>query len=294
MTPFDKSTVFELSRDQFQRVKTLYASIPYDQPCYDSVFEGKQGARIFVDDPDAMTAALICRSYEYFPAGAVNPALRQFIQEAPEEAGVFADFYGYVPANEDWKAALLADLPLEIIGRRNFQWQAGTPVPDWKAQLPADGKIVPVDRVLAERLDRDYYPVPFVLYDWGSYDAYAAHGFGFALLIGEAIASTVTATSVSDHHALVTIATEPPFRKRGFAALIGARFVDACLERGLLATWDTDDTNLGSIATARRIGFAEFAPFAELARPNRQKLDLSRGLWAAETRDDGVMVWRRL
>jgi hypothetical protein len=287
------TTVFELSRNQFQRVAPLYAAVPFDQPCYDSVFEGKLEARIFVDDADAPTAALMCRSYEYFPAGAVNASLRQFIREAPEEARVFEYFYGYVPANLDWKTALLTDLPLEIIGRCNFQWTAGTPVPDWKANLPPDGRIVPIDRALAERLDRDYYPVPFVLYDWGSYDAYATHGFGFALLIGEEIASTITTTSVSQRHALVTIATESPFRKRGFAALIGARFVDACLERGLLATWDTDDTNLGSIATARRIGFTELAPFVELARPNRAKLDLSRGLWQAETRADGVTVWWR-
>lgn len=288
MTP-----IFELPRSQFSRVETLFADVPFDQPCYDSVFEGRQEARIFVDDADAPTAALMCRSYEYFVAGAVQPALRQFVREAPEEAGVFAHFYGYVPTTDAWKAALLADLPLEVIGRCNFQWHAGTTVPDWQAALPADGQIVPIDVALAERLDRDYYPVPFVLFDWGSYAAYEAHGFGFALLVGGEIASTIMTTTVSSRHALATVATEPPFRRRGFAALVGARFVDESLQRGLLATWDTDDTNAGSIATARRIGFAELPLFAELARPERAKLDLSRGLWTAEARGDGVTVWRR-
>jgi hypothetical protein len=235
----------------------------------------------------------MCRSYEYYPAGAVNPALRQFIKDAPAEAEVFAHFYGYVALNEDWKAALMADAPLEIIGRNNFQWLPGTPVPDWRAQLPADGCVVPVNRALAERLDRECYPVPFVLFDWGSYDAYEQHGFGYALFVGDAIASTVTAISTSSRHALVNVATEPPFRRQGFAALVGACFVEGCIERGVLPVWDTDSTNFGSIATARRIGFTEQAPFVELGLPNRAKPEQSRGVWSSETRADGVIVWRR-
>lgn len=289
----DLNTVFELPRKHFHRAAALYADAAFDQPCYDSVFEGVQEGRIFVDDADAPTAALMCRSYEYYLAGAVSPALRQFIREAPDEAEVFGSFYGYVPLNDDWKAALMADAPLEIIERVNFQWAAGTAVPDWNAAMPTDGRIVPIDGTLAQRLDRECYPVPFILYDWGSYDAYEAHGFGFALLVGDAIASTITAITTSKQHALVNVATEPPFRRQGYAALVGARFVEACLERGLLPVWDTDGTNTGSIATARRIGFREDAPFVELALPNRAQPERSHGVWARETRGDGVTVWNR-
>jgi GNAT superfamily N-acetyltransferase len=286
-------TVFELPNPLYDRVTSLYADAPFDQPCYDSVFEGKQPARIFVDNADAPTAALMCRSYEYYHAGAVDAALRQFTAEAPEEAGVFADFYGYVPLNDGWKAALLADAPYEIIGRMNFQWQPGAPAPDWRALMPEDGRVVSVDEVLARRLDRECYPVPFIRFDWGSYEAYAAHGFGFALLVGDAIASTITAISTSSRHALINVATEPPFRKQGFATLVGGCFVEDCLKRGLLPVWDTDDTNLGSAATARRLGFTEEVPFVELGLPNRAKPERSRGLWLPEMRADGVTMWRR-
>jgi GNAT superfamily N-acetyltransferase len=287
------TTIYELTQDKIQRAAPLYAGVPFDQPCYDAVFEGKQEGRIFVDDADAPTAALLCRSYEYYPAGAASPQLRAFLRDAPEEAEVFGAFYGYVPVNAAWRDVLLADLPLETIGRVNFQWEAGTPVPDWRAALPDDGRIVAVDGAMAERLDRECYPVPFVLYDWGSYAAYAAHGYGFALMIGEAVASTITAISVSERHALINVATEPPFRRRGFAALVGACFVEETLRRGLLPTWDTDDTNTGSVATARRIGFTEHAPFVELALPERAKPTMTQGVWQRESEDDGVIVWRR-
>lgn len=287
------TTLYELPFTEFARVAPLYAEAPFDQPCYDSAFAGIQPARIFVDDVDAPTAALLCRSYEYYPAGAVAPALRQFIAEAPAAADVFGVFYGYVPLNAAWQAALLADAPYEIIGRCNFQWQPGTPVPDWRAQVPESGRVVPVDRALAEQLDRECYPVPFIRYDWGNYAAYEQHGFGFALLIGAAVASTITAITVSARHALINVATEPPFRRRGYAALVSACFVEECLQRGLLPVWDCDDSNVGSRATAQRMGFTEQEPFVELGLPNRAQPEQSRGLWTAAPRADGVTVWQR-
>lgn len=287
-------TVFELPVHLYDRVKPLYASAPFDQPCYDSVFEGKQDARIFVDDAAAPTGALMFRSYEYYPAGAAAASLRQFVIDAPDEADdIFKDFYGYTPITDAWKNALLADLPLEVIGRCNFQWQPGTPVYDWRSRMPENGRMMRVDRALAERLDRECYPVPFILWDWGSYEAYVEHGFGFALLIGDEIASSITATIVSDRYALVNVATEPGFRLRGFATLVGARFVEECLARGLLPVWDTDDTNLGSMATARRLNFIESTPFVELALPNRAKPERSRGVWSPESAAAGITVWRR-
>ena len=150
-----------------------------------------------------------------------------------------------------------------------------------------------MDRALAQRLDRECYPVPFVLYDWGSYDAYAAHGFGFALLMSGAIASTITAITVSRRHALINVATEPPYRRRGLATLVSACFVEHCLERGLLPVWDTDDTNAGSIALARRVGFIEAESFVELALPDRAKPEPTHGVWSSTRRADGVLVWMR-
>lgn len=288
------TTIYELPKALFSRVLPLYAAAPFDQPCYDSVFEGKQPARIFVADPTAPQAALLCRSYDYFAAGSVDPALRQFIKEAPAEAEVFASLYGFVPLTTDWQTAVIADWGAEIVGRCNFQWRLGTSVYDWRAHLPSEAQIVPVDRALAERLDREMRPVPFTLYEWGSYEAYEAHGFGYALLVGDQFASAVTAVTVSDRHALITIDTAPAYRRRGFATMVAARFIEHCLDHDLLPVWDTDTPNAASIATARKLGFVESEPFVELALPNRAQPKLSRGLWAiTDTRSDGVIVWTR-
>ena len=251
-------------------------------------------ARLFVDDPVAPTAALLCRSYEYYPAGAVDPALRRFISDAPAEAEVFGSFYGYVPLERGLENRAAERSAAGDHRAAQFSMAAGHAADRLARASARRRQIVPVDRALAERLDRECYPVPFILYDWGSYEAYAAHGYGFALLIGEARSPARSRRSRSaGSHALINVATEPPFRRQGLATLVSACFVAATLERGLLPVWDADDTNAGSIALARRVGFTEAEPFVELALPDRAKPEPTRGIWSSTRRADGVIVWRR-
>ncbi|MCZ7543059.1 MAG: GNAT family N-acetyltransferase [Anaerolineae bacterium] len=144
-------------------------------------------------------------------------------------------------------------------------------------RAPTDARIVPLDRALAARVDRDLHPVPFIEIDWVDYDRYARHGFGFCLLVGRAIASAVYAIAVSATHAMVNVFTAARFRRRGFATRVSARFIAHCLENGHLPVWDCDRVNVASAATAARLGFVEARPFVELGMPERSGLQMSRG-----------------
>lgn len=106
--------IYEAPAQAYGRAEPLFESAWYDRAYIDAVFEGRQRARLFVDDPLAPRAELLCRTYEYFVAG----------DAAPAEAGVFAELYGYVPVGEAWERALLADYGsrLERIGRHAFTY----------------------------------------------------------------------------------------------------------------------------------------------------------------------------
>jgi GNAT superfamily N-acetyltransferase len=286
-------TVYELPPRHFARVAPLYAGAWFDQVCYDAVFEGRQPARIFADHPSEPTSALMFRTYEYFPAGAVHLAMRQFIKDAPEEIGEFQNFYGYAPVNDAWKQALLADLPLEIIERQNFQWRPGTPAPEWRVRLPPDATIVPMDRAMAEMVDQKDF-LPFISMFWSGYDRYVKHGFGFCLMVGDQLASSIFALATSSKHALISVETQEQFRRRSFATLVSARFIEHCLENGLLPVWDCDRANVPSAATAARLGFVEEKPFVELAFPKRGKPTMTQGVWEKEAvTPSGIVAWQR-
>lgn len=289
-------TVYELPPERCTLAAPIFAGATFDAPYMDAVFEGKSAARIFVDHLERPGAALLCRTYEYFIGGDDSSrSIRRFISDAPEEAGVFAELYGYVPTSREWEAMLLADHGdrLVVIPRRSFhfglasRWSAA----DIATSAPPDVKLVAIDAALAERIDSemDWGIGRF----WGGYDRFTAGGFGFCAMIGDAIASFAFSVEVSGRLTNIGVGTAPAYRRRGLAVLTCAAFITESLHRGLLPTWDSDAANLASVALAKRLGFEEDAAFSELATPGRAKLHLSRDLWRDEPSIDGVRVWRR-
>lgn len=281
-------TIYELPSSLFTRCKPLYAQAWFDAPAYDAVFEGRQPGRIFVDNAEAPTAAIMCRTYDYFVAGNRDTPLRAFIQDAPEEAGVFQHLYSYAPIGEVWSAALMEDTPLLVIPRRNYQWQMGTPAPNIAA--PAGARIERVDRALAEQADRAL-PLPFLRMFWGTHDALLENGFAYCALQGDAVASVVYAIAMSSRGVVIGIDTVEKYQRQGYGAAASAAFIREALERGLQPIWDTDDENARSWKLAEKLGFDQREPFKEL-RPPDWKLKMTRGVWSrGETWVDGVVEW---
>ena len=283
-------TIYELPCTLFYRAKPLYAPAPFDQPAYDAVFEGRQPGRIFVDDADAPTAALMCRTYEYYVAGTPVPSLRAFIKDAPEEVGVFQQLYDYTPIGEAWVSAMLEDAPLEVIGRSNFQWDMRKPAPDIPA--PNGARVVPIDLALAEQVDIAL-GIPFLQLSWNDRRTFVEHGFGYCALQGDEVASAIYAIAVSSTGVIVGIDTVEKFQRQGYGSAVSAAFIREALKRGLQTVWDTDEENFRSIAMAKKLGFVEYEPYKELFPPER-KPQLSRGIWSrGDTRADGVTEWVR-
>jgi GNAT superfamily N-acetyltransferase len=283
-------TIYELPSALFHRCKPLYAQAPFDQPAYDAVFEGVQPGRIFVDDADAPTAALMCRTYEYYVAGTPVPAMRTFIKDAPEEAGVFKHLYGYTPVGEAWVSALLEDAPLEVIGRLNFQWDMGKPAP--AAPVPDRARVVPIDLKLAEMVDVAL-GIPFLQLSWNDRQLFVERGFGYCALQGDELASAIYAIAMSSTGVIVGIDTIEKFQRQGYGSAVSAAFIREALRRGIQPIWDTDDGNFRSAAMAQKLGFDEHEPYKELYPPER-KPQMSNGLWSrGATRADGVIEWVR-
>jgi len=271
--------VYELHPDAFERAAPLFESAWFDRAFIDAVFERGQVGRLFVDRPERPTAALLARSYEYYVAGDSGPSeLRRFIADAPAEAGVFADLYGYVPLTAGWQATLLADTAaLETIERRAFMLELPEVPAGAVPSVPPGIAIVPMDRALAERTDAGLGE--HIGNFWGGYDRFLAGGFGFCAMDGAAIAGAAYAAGASRRLANISIFTVPSYRRRGLATLLAAASIRRCLERGLVATWDADRDNEASAAIALRLGLREYPSFVQLSPAHAIRLPLSRGRW---------------
>jgi len=293
--------VCELPPALFGVAAPLFAPAWFDRAYIDAVLEGRDAGRVFVDDPDAPTAALLCRTFEYYVAGSVQSdeshALRRFIAEAPAEAEVFAALYGYCPLGDPWREVLLADHHgrLAAIGRHGFTFDAAAvdTAPGWRRTFPDNVVVARIDRPLARRIDQELGENLGLF--WGGYDRFLANAFGFCALVDGAVASVAYAGAVSAREANIVVDTGKGFRRRGLAALACTTFIRHCLERDLLPTWDTDDDNEPSLLLARTLGFRETAPFVQLSPPRGTALPLSTGLWTAHHPASAAapIVWRR-
>jgi len=285
-------TIYELPTDCFRVTAPLFTEAWFDEMYMDAVLRGRQPGRIFVDDPTTPTAALMCRTYEYYVAGVVDMPLRHFIQDAPAEAGVFQKLYGYAPVGEAWERAILTDYAgaLIRIPRHNFRW-ADAPIMDWRAKLPPGARIMPIDRVLAERIDREWHETIGLL--WEGYDNYLQYGGGFCLLMGDELGSMASSDGTSETLVNMGVRTAEQFRQQGLAKLVCSAFIEHTLKNGRRPTWDTDGMNGPSKALARGLGFAEGRPFSQLSTPGYKPIPLSEGVWQASERVDGIVVWTR-
>lgn len=283
--------IYELPFDQFSIAHPLFHKMYYDEVFVDAAMEGKNPARLFVDHPTTPTAALLCRTYDFFPVGNPDSALREFIKDAPSEVGVFQEFYGYA-VNDLWKNALLTDMPfLEVIPRENFRWH-NAPVFNWREQLPDGVTIRRMDAALVEKAEREA-DFPFAQLFYGSTAAFLEHGFGFCLLENDHTASVVYTCTMSSKEASVGVDTVKPYQQKGYATRACAAFIEHCLQNKLIPTWDCDEWNNASIALAKKLGFVREQPFSELAMPNRQPLPLSTGRWHAEAEENKVILWSK-
>lgn len=287
--------IYELAPEAYASARRLFTGIPYDTAFMDAVFEERQPGRLFVDDPAAPRGALLCRTYDYFLAGEATDALVQFLVDAPEEAGVFALLYGYVPTNEAWLAALrTADrLKLVEIPRRSFRLEtaSGGPYLRWRDDVPPHVKVEPIDAALAERIDQEMDET--IGFFWGSYDAFGLGGYGRAALIDGRVASVAYANVVSAREANVSVMTVKRSRREGLAKLVCRAFLADTASRAKDLTWDCDVANTASAALALSLGLIEEEPFTEMGYVERQTPDLSRGLWSPRPTSSSIVTWTR-
>lgn len=286
--------VYQLPPALFSRAAPLFDEGWMDNAFIGAVFEGKTEGRVFVDDATRPSAALLCRTFEYYVAGSPDAtALRRFMVDAPD--AVYGDFYGYVATNVPLARAIMADYAgrLITVARRGYRWAGDVGALDqWRGVGPDGAAARRLDRALAERMDRELGQMAGEF--WGGYERFIEHGFGFCTMIGDEITGVAYAAAVGGGEANIDVMTAEAYRRQGHAARACVAFIDHCRTNGLLATWDTDSDNQPSARLAHALGFWEDHPFSQLSTPGYRPLDLSSGRWVAGEADAAGMVeWVR-
>lgn len=86
-----------------------------------------------------------------------------------------------------------------------------------------------------------------------TYDIYKEKGLGFVLVKDDEIVAGASSYSRYEKGIEIQIDTLEPYRRKGLAAVCGARLILECLSRGLYPSWDAQ--NEGSLRLAEKLGY---------------------------------------
>ena len=246
----------ELKVDEFHLVKSIFKSLP------NSVVEGNRLGRIFVDDMKTPRVALVCyrRGLYYLAGDASNHQSNQSLYELLFRERPFY-LYSFPEVWEEKLDIVLKDKATKHY-RQSFDFnpEEFSSHRNWREKIPLGFRLERIDAELMERIANDIMPWSLTIF-WNSISDFIKKGFGFCLLHDAQIASVCYSATVGKRECSIDIKTVEKFRRRGFAMLTASAFIEHCLGRGFLPTWECHTSNKESMATAKKLGFFEKAEF---------------------------------
>ena len=241
-----------------------------------AVIEGRCPGSIYVDDVQNPRTALLWdhAEGELYLAGAAgngafnraaNDLIRSDIRsEAQANLPDLSEFtlYAHQDAWGDSLAIVLRDTNPMLHYRKHFILRELDV--DWRSQLPHGFTMAPIDAALLIRQNlkgidtmRDW-----VLGDWRTAADFERDERGCCLIHGGELVSwcaseyTCRPEPGSERACEVGIYTREGYRRQGFATLVASATVERCLAEGVAQIgWHCWDSNLGSAATALKVGF---------------------------------------
>jgi hypothetical protein len=243
----------ELAVAEFERVRPLFQHIDYHRPAVFTVLEGR-GGRVFVDQREKPSAALILFDSCYLAGSAANTAfnaalpglLRTDMMPRRENLLIFT----FADPWRDVLDELLREDGVKRIVRTGFDLNPALFQERhhaWRTRIPG-GYVV-------RRIDAEIVSQVHGLADlWGSNESFLARGFGFCALRDGKVISSCQTVFVADGHAETGVNTEESYRRQGLATLVGCAYLEHCLASDIRPVWQCF-YNDASANLAQKLGF---------------------------------------
>jgi GNAT superfamily N-acetyltransferase len=251
------SAVVELARLSYSRVQPLFDALAFHLSI-DGVLAGFMPGRVLVDDEQAPRTALISSPEGNYLASAEPlqdsdvPRAQALVEHLHRDGPV--ELY-VAPAWEQQADALVAGFRPRRVPRRRYA--LATLAGNWYEHVSAPFTLARLDAVTMARPGLAGHHIEhWASGNWGSVDAFTAHGFGAALFHDELPVSWCLADSAVGSRCEIGIHTHPAFRRQGLATIVVSATVAEALAHGYTEIgWHCDEANIGSQQVAEKIGF---------------------------------------
>lgn len=269
----------QLVPELYARVRPLFGSLDFNL-VVDSILRRFTRGTVYADSLTEPAAALMWSQMDTVLLGGaprgrmvsknINRLLRE--QMMPDARGRYIPHFTFYPA-PSWQEQLdvvLEGFEPQQVARQAFAFEASAL--DWRAATPPGLRVAVLDLSL---LASDSWGNVGAVRGWvGSFwstpEDFARRGVGFCLLDGETICSWCLSVYATERALELGVETAPAYRGRGFASLVAAAAVEACLDRRQVPHWHCDLDNKASIRLAEKIGFRPAGQYTVLRLPFRE------------------------
>jgi RimJ/RimL family protein N-acetyltransferase len=253
--------MFELREPFPSEVHTLFKEYDY-QVSVLSVLHGNLRGTIFVDNPSKPKTGIMMNPEGLFIAGnpkleAFNTQLHIYLDALIKKGAPLRDtddLWFYIDHHQ-WENQFPILFPSRSpfkVGRLHFSIQL--PARDWRNLMPKGYQIHRAD----ENFDCSELSFPEDVHEWveGNMEEYLKRGFGAVLTCRDNVVSWCTADCSFKDSCEIGIITTKDERRKGLGSLTVLAALDFCYKSGFSEVgWHTGVCNLGSIATAKKVGF---------------------------------------
>jgi len=115
----------------------------------------------------------------------------------------------------------------------------------------------PIDANILEegRFENNHYVKSEIEWMWPSLERFLEKGFGTVAVVDTRIICWCTAEYVSKSKCGIGIEVIDEFQNKGIATATAAHFLEHCLNQNIVAHWECDKDNIGSVRVAEKVGF---------------------------------------
>ena len=256
----------ELPLQKFYKMKDLIKEIE-DHPVINGVISGTNRGKIFVNNLENPTAALVWAINEMFyligdhQDASFLASLERYIVDVitPDALKIGEDYFNLeLYPSIEWEKVLQ-----NIFHKINLQRGERVPFRFHKEQFDTIQKKVAPSGYTLKKIDKSIILQDSsnnieseILKFWKSQESFLTNGIGYCVLKDQDVIGTCISAFVSGNEYEIGINTyQTEHRGKGLATLMATSFIEECIAVGGTPHWTTESFRLDSIAIAEKMGF---------------------------------------
>lgn len=242
--------LYELEKKDFGKVSNLLSIVDHNNTVVESVLLGNNAGRVFVDNVNSPSAALIYPQEMFFYI-VLSKDADDFLQEVNRL--LFVDWkaqgvelFVYPEAQPRQLEILLGDRPHVKLVRREYRLNI---------ENHRSSGLLPSAEYVLQQIDSDFFEAhPVDLMPGWTREDFIRHGFGYSIMRGDELVSQCVVACRADRAVELSVKTSESYRRCGLAVPVCSAVIDQAIGLGLTPTWSCWEFNEASWRLAEKLG----------------------------------------